>query len=219
MLVGLLTAVVDGCSGYDSHRADTATLPALVIPTTAAASRVMMIGDSITDESRAQLVQAIPGLAIDALAGRTVGHHWLSDTALEHLPDLTAATRPDWWVVALGTNDGNFARHPLDEMRSDIAALLDGLGRDSCVLWVLPFVVEPAEPLGIERTNDFALIAADEVSRLSCHATLQWSESVLTTPGLIGPDGVHPTTAGRQRFAMAISTALVAAREAATVGG
>ncbi len=168
---------------------------------------MVLLGDSLADQSRAALAARAPRLTVDAFVGRTIAEAYMADTGTRRVADL-AQLNPTWWIIALGTNDAAFALRPLDEMRTDIVELLDTIGRTACVAWVLPAVTAPVAPMAIDLTNGFGLLAADEVTRLPCHAVIHWSETVEAESNVLGTDGVHFTDHGEERFAAVIADAI-----------
>ncbi len=206
----VVATVTSGCADDSPAAAPLATIAVESItpaPPVTDGSGVLLLGDSLTDQSRAALAVAMPLLAVDAFVGRTVSQPLLADTGLGRVGELRG-TAPRWWIVELGTNDAAFAKRSLDDMRADIGQLLDAIGREACVAWVLPYVVGPVPSDDIDRTNGFALIAADEVGKLNCHAIIQWSETVTAETNILGADGIHFTDHGRQRYAEVIAQAI-----------
>ncbi len=168
---------------------------------------MVLLGDSLAEQSRDALTEALPQLTVDAFVGRTIAEPFVADTGTGRVADL-ALLNPAWWIIELGTNDAAFAQRPLDEMRSDIVELLDTIGRDACIAWVLPAVTAPVAPAAIDLTNGFGLLAVDEVSRLGCHAVIHWSETVTAETDVLGPDGIHLTDHGEERFATVLADAI-----------
>ena len=199
--------VVAGC-GPGTTRAQTLqTISLDLAPTVAPVDTghgMVLLGDSLADQSRGALAAVVPQLTVDAFVGRTIAEPFLADTGTGRVADL-ARLNPTWWIIELGTNDAAFARHPLEEMRADIVELLDTIGRDACVAWILPAVTAPVDPAAIDLANGFGLLAVDEVSRLACHAVIHWSETVTAETDVLGPDGVHFTDHGMERFAALIA--------------
>ena len=168
---------------------------------------IVLLGDSLADQSRDALAATLPQLVIDAFVGRTIAEPFLADTGTSRVAELSVL-KPTWWIIELGTNDAAFAQRPLDEMRADIVELLDTIGRDACVAWILPAVSAPVAPAAIDLANGFGLVAVDEVNRLVCHAVIHWSETVTAETDVVGPDGVHFTEHGKERFAAVITEAI-----------
>jgi lysophospholipase L1-like esterase len=204
--VGVITACGPGAA--PNQTLQTIGLDLAPPATPAKAERPMvLLGDSLADQSRDALVAANPRLTVDAFPGRTVAEPLLADTGTARVADL-AQLNPAWWIVELGTNDAAFALRPIDEMRADIVELLDTIGREACIAWVLPAVTSPVSPAAIDLTNGFGLVAADEVGRLPCHAIIHWSETVSSESNLLDPDGVHFTDHGEERFATVLADAI-----------
>lgn len=158
---------------------------------------VYIAGDSLT--STAYNVQ---GLGNDAPEDVTLAA-WPGWTAAEALPGVETAVadgQVDTLVVALGTNDSNYAfgadgwsQGDLDRFRR----LLATPPPTACVVMVLPGVgqgVEPdhAEALAKARAD---LAALAEERRVTPGAgptvVLDWQAEVMTHPDLLAADGIH----------------------------
>ncbi len=86
-------------------------------------------------------------------------------------------------------------------MTADVDVLLDAIGRDRCVAWVLPFATDPQGPIQLADTETFRQIVTAAVETLDCHRVLDWGELAGLDPNLLASDGVHLSDLGTQRFA------------------
>lgn len=189
-----------GCSSVSvPGTAPAPTTPPAATPAPGHAVPAVILGDSLTVQATDRLRAALPAVVIDAVIGRTIARANLTDEALSRVPELVAAD-PAWFVVELGTNDSTFAGHEPSEMAVDIAALLDAIGRDRCIAWVLPYATAPRTPEQIADTETFRELARREVESLACHRVLDWAELVQDDPNLLASDGVHLTDLGMQRM-------------------
>lgn len=204
-VVGTL-ALLAGAAGCSLTDTPPATAPAQPIdrpPATPAgvhAVAAVVLGDSLTVQATPAIVAHIPTAVIDAQVGRTIARANLTDEALSRVPEL-AAHDAAWFVVELGTNDSTFGGHTPDEMTADVTALLDAIGRDRCIAWVLPFATDPRTPMQLADTETFRQIVTTAVESLACHRVLDWGELAGLDPNLLASDGVHLSDVGIQRFA------------------
>lgn len=198
IVAALAGAVVGGCSSAPADQGDSAPR----------ADGIVLLGDSISEESAAQLTEAMPGLVVDAVTGRTLVTPGLTDAGIARVATL-AQSAPKWWVVELGTNDAAYLKYPEQQLAGDVTALLGAIGADACVLWVLPGVGLPAEQSVVDGVAHFGDIVRFALGQRTCAATIDWNSVVQTEVNVLGPDGVHLTTAGRVRLADFIRAGLI----------
>ena len=160
----------------------------------------VVLGDSLSVQATPQYQAKIPGVVVDAVVGRTIVKPNLSDEALSQVPHLVTIDAA-WFVVELGTNDSTFAGYPAEQMQHDVDALLDAIGRDRCIAWVLPYAKSPRSPSQIAATNTFRTIAKTTVGKLACNRLLDWGALASADPHILSSDGVHLTPLGMQRLA------------------
>lgn len=166
---------------------------------------IALLGDSITDQARTELTEALAPSAVDirAIPGKKV-HEMLgaaSDVAQE---------KPDRVVINLGSNDVL-----LDE-RPDVtlAALHDLAGRfagKACVHLVTVnesfFLLFP-EGQELQRRARLINDEIRKIARESGFAVIDWAKviaeaSSASPPVLLTADTVHPNAAGKQKLASA----------------
>ena len=167
------------------------------VPAPATIETVAMIGDSITVGAEAELRRAIGRLpvelvAVDAAVGRRMTVDGAVDAGLDAVGRL-AATAPDLWVVALGTNDlGLYAG--AEQYRAAIDELLAAVPRDAPLVWVDAYVAGQDE-----RSAEFNATLADALGARGRATVVRWAP-VADDDGVLR-DGVHPTPAGDATFA------------------
>jgi lysophospholipase L1-like esterase len=204
-----LTITVAGCSALQTERPlPTAMPPPITVDPEFAASPVI-IGDSLTEMSRDVLATWLDRAVVDAASGRTMVTPGLTDAAISRVAELPREPgRP--WIVALGTNDAGYDLLPPDELAADLSALLEAIGTDRCLAWVLPHVESPRPPEEIASVDAFAAVVTDTMASLPCGSVLDWPSVVAATPGLIDNDGVHLTPAGVDAFVILMATQIAA---------
>jgi lysophospholipase L1-like esterase len=163
-------------------------------------SRVAILGDSLSVQAQAEYREAIDDALVDACNGRTIVEPIVVDDGLGRIAAVQAS-EPDWWVVALGTNDAAYGARPAEATRAHTRQLLDAIGPQACVAWVLPAVQPPAPDTAIANVAAARQVISDELRRRTCQAIVDWSAAVAAEPGLLGSDGIHLTTVGRERLA------------------
>jgi len=207
VLVAAASSVAAGCSNLGgSPSAAPAASAAPGGPSGAATATgqhavpAVILGDSLSVQATPQYQAKIPQVVVDAVIGRTIVKPNLTDEGLSRVPELKTVDAA-WFVVELGTNDSTFAGYPADQMTADVGALLDAIGRDRCIAWVLPYAKDPRTAIQIADTETFRQIATTAVQSLTCGRVLDWGDMVKADPHLIGSDGVHLTDLGMQRLA------------------
>lgn len=145
---------------------------------------VLVVGDSISQGSRAQLEKAVDGVKVNARVSRP-----FAEGAQIIRRDLDSL--PATLVIALGTNGGVSA--------ADFKALVDEVKKASPGTKVVA-VNTYADREWTSGTN--AAIAAGGVTVADWHAAVQADKS------LVSADGVHPTEAGRAKFAELVAEAI-----------
>jgi hypothetical protein len=147
------------------------------------------VGDSIALGSAEALRSALgPGTTVDADVGRqfSTGVRVVSAWAAAHSGSI---------VVDLGANGTVQAR--------DVAAVVEAAGPRRVVL------VGVAVSRRWKNANNAVL--GDAAARHAPDVVfVDWADVVAGHPGAIGPDGVHPTPAGRRLLAAAVAAAVQA---------
>jgi acyl-CoA thioesterase-1 len=173
---------------------------------------VVFLGDSLTEGYGVSLAEAYPALLARELArrgrpirARNAGRS--GDTVAQGGARLAAVLRerPDVVVVALGINDalrGASAEEAERELRRIVAAARAAGAR------VLLVGTRPPPALATPQARLFsgiyARVASDE--RLAFVPDLLAGAS--GTPGLMLPDGLHPSAAGQRRMAETVRPVL-----------
>lgn len=138
-------------------------------------SKILIIGDSITEGSKDKIKENIPGAKIDSAVGRQYSEG-LSILKKEN-------DKYDTVVMALGTN-GSFSQSDIDET-------IKAAGDAEVILMTVkgPNVkaADTVNPL-VEKNSSKVGIA-------------DWESIVDEHPDYIGGDGIHPTSEGQQAFA------------------
>jgi lysophospholipase L1-like esterase len=174
------------------------------------ATSVVILGDSLSAQTNEEFTALMPGVTIDAFPGRTLVTKMIADTGMDRVATLKALNA-SWWVVALGTNDASYAAHTEEQMAADVATILDAIGPDQCVLWVLPAIGAPAEQAWIDNVGRFREIAKFAMGSRICGSTIDWSAVLAAESGILKDDGIHLTSAGEQRLAKFVLEGLLAA--------
>lgn len=187
-LVVLATGL--GCGGGDGDRGD-----------------VVVIGDSVTDQSDDQI--------LDALDGRDASVIGLSGYRTDQLLPVVEETlggdvRPAVAVVLAGYNDVWQGR---DE-EAVVEELVDVMAGVDCAIWVLIPTTGPWDRLRAEELNGRTRAAARAAG---VHVETGWQEAVDDGPDGDGPgpdpalvvaDQVHPSEAGKQKVAEVVAKAV-----------
>jgi hypothetical protein len=175
--------------------------------TTAAGGPPTIVGDSITDMSRAALLDKFPAAPIVAKGGMT--WQW----GIDHLPKPSHSTL----AFLMGTNAQKRGTPQVTE--ADLRALVTAAsGVKNLILMTNRM---PATPLYSYQVANNQLFADAQSTVDSQTATLKrpaiavhvvdWAAQSAAHPGWMGPDGIHPTAAGSKGIATLISRALPAA--------
>lgn len=153
-----------------------------------AGDRVTAIGDSVMLASAPGLLEAFPGIHVDAKVSRSM---WTAPEILTRLADRGRLR--DYVVVALGTNG------PVDP------ATLDEVGR----------IVGPDRHLVLVNAyapRDWIPGVNDEIAAFAAShrgvSIADWSAAIDDRTDLLAGDRIHPGTAGGRVFAEAVATAV-----------
>lgn len=173
------------------------------------ALQVAMIGDSITNGSRAEIeyvltAQGVQDVVIDAQDGRRIelgdgtGAPLSGQRALYSL--LAGGTSPDVWVIALGTNDAGQYADEADYARL-VQLLVDMLPDDVPLVWV--DVYRGDQLLGSQQFDE--ALRATLAGRADT-VVVPWS-TIAADParGVLRSDEVHPNEGGRAVFATVVA--------------
>lgn len=167
--------------------------------------RVLVIGDSLTEDSEAEVRDSLTAAGWDAVVDGRGG--WSIGLWRKPLVDVAKFVRPDVAVVALGTNNCHTSCTQLAPVIDDIVETLVDAGTSE-ILWV-----------NVQESASYPASSAyvnDEIER----AAVRWPQvRIIDLDNTFGAhpewhigDNVHFTDVGSQQFGALITTAL-AARE------
>ena len=171
---------------------------------------VAVVGDSLTLSAHDQIETALAGLGIDVVAIDGVESRRMVSGGSSRPPGVDAidaivadGTRPDLWIIALGTNDVG-AESGSDKFRDDVLTVLRHVPPGDPVIWIDLFI----------RNRVDAVTAANDTLRtvLSVRPDSEVADWFARgdDPGTITSDGIHLTDAGRVRFAATMADTVVA---------
>jgi lysophospholipase L1-like esterase len=171
-------------------------------------AKTTLIGDSLSVQSQLELRDTIDGAVVDACNGRTIIQPISSDDGIGRIAPLEESD-PDWWVVALGTNDAAYGQRAPQVVGVSARQLLDALGPDACVAWVLPAVASPATQAAIDNVAGAQEAIVAELEEQDCYEVVDWPGEVQDDAAdLLDVDGIHLTEEGRRRFAELVADAI-----------
>ncbi len=195
---GCKTAVADGqwpaSSPLPGHIGITgppkpATVSSSATSSSGSAGNVAIIGDSITEGSKPQLLEIIPNVRIDSEVGRNFSE---ASAALQR---LVKSSVPETLVVALGTNNGvNVETYDAFILEAEEAGVQN-------------FVIVNirADRSWETDTNAAISIVASTHENVSL---ADWKTLSDTQTEWFRDDGIHPVLEGRKQFAQLISNTL-----------
>lgn len=209
---GSAVALLAACSSSSSSSAGQSASRGVGEPVASEVTSVVMVGDSITAGSDAELRFAfasvgVTDITIDAQSGRRI------EVGRDDTPPIAgiSATRrliaagadPDLWIVALGTNDvGSFA-DPQDAAQL-VDSLLSLLPPQAPVAWIDVYRHD-----SLEQTDMFNLVLRDRLGSRRNGTVLSWFARVTEDDAdLLTSDKVHPNADGRRAFAEVAITAI-----------
>lgn len=173
------------------------------------AVHVAMIGDSITNGSRAEIeyvlaAQGVEEVSIEAEDGRRIelgdgtGSPLSGQRALYTM--LADGVSPDVWVIALGTNDAGQYADQADYARL-VQLLVDMLPDDVPLVWVDAYRGD--QPEGSQEFDD--ALRATLAGRPDT-VVVPWSAIAADpTRDVLRSDDVHPNEGGRAVFATVVA--------------
>ncbi len=163
-----------------------------------------MVGDSVTEHSQDQILDALAGWDA-AVLGRS---GYRTDQLLSVVEEAVGGgERPDVAVVMAGYND-------VWQGRDDEAAveeLIDLLAEVDCAVWVL---VPTKGPWERDRAQALERRVREAAEGAGVAIETSWRDAVDAGPGpdpdpdLVIDDGVHPSEAGREEVAAAMAAAV-----------
>lgn len=165
-------------------------------------SDVLLVGDSIMDETRRELSEALPGCEINADSGRTLEEGGLiRENASPRLGVLDHIRNDDGTHVryVIGTGNNDAMGMPISAAEEIIACL----GSDKEIYFITQMVT--ANPVGTANTNatiDAMVAAYPNVHKIDWHGFLEGRESEFLR------DVCHPSLNGRPAYAALLKAAL-----------
>lgn len=176
----------------------------LAIPATAAPT-ILVVGDSLSaaygiDPQQGWVALLQKRLAEEHHPHRVINASISGDTTLGGRERLQAALdrhHPEVVVLALGGNDGLRAI-ALDEIRANLAGLIR-LSRGHGARVLLVGVRLPPN-YGKRYTEGFHALYRDLADELGVALVPFLLEGVAAQPGMMQPDGIHPTAAAQPRL-------------------
>lgn len=219
-LAGLLVgaACSNGAPGADHPPPTTATAstpPTVVAPADdfgtigseyeGTGPKVALLGDSISVRSREQVREALSGYSLkvgavrgEGLSGgsisRALGGGSMLDVAAQYAKDP-----PEVLVLELGTNDAWLAPLSAEDATAAVETIV-GEFPSSCVVAVTITEVSTAKGYDrgeARRINRSVRSVADQI--------VEWGTESTGRPGLLLPDGIHPTGQGSEVLAAGIA--------------
>jgi hypothetical protein len=157
-------------------------------PTPVVGAEITAVGDSVMLASARGLLDAFPGIYVDAKVSRSM---WAAPALLRKL-ERAGKLRP-YVVIALGTN-GPVDTQPLTQ-------IMDIAGPDRHVVFVNAYAPRSWIP-GVNR--DLAKFAASHPNA----AVADWSRAIAPHQDLLAGDHIHPGAAGGRVFAEAVGKAI-----------
>ncbi|HVY87610.1 MAG TPA: arylesterase [Hyphomonadaceae bacterium] len=215
ILMFLFCATLAACGGKPSS-APAADHPAAAeesdVTTTpvAAGPSIVMLGDSLTAGFNLPAGNALPAALqrdFDAkgIEAKFINAGVSGDTSADGLQRYdfsVAGVKPNMLVVALGAND--FLNGlPADVPKKNLSAILDKAKADH-IPTVLLGVSIPGASLG-KREAAFAAIYPDLAKKYDVPYYPDMLGAIQGKPELLQPDGLHPTEAGVEAMAAAIT--------------
>lgn len=198
--------------GVDALRND-GTLPAVpgdravVTGVAPADARVMILGDSVTQQSAEFLDPEFADLGPVSVIGL---QGYRTDELLPTARDVFGGDDPpEVAVVMAGYND--VWQHT--EVEGAVEEMIDLMGESPCAIWVLIPTAGPWEPERATGYNERVVAAAEAAG---VHVETAWRDVVDDEPGdapnrdLVGADLVHPAPAGRAEVARVMAASVAA---------
>lgn len=155
-------------------------------------SDVYIIGDSITVNSKSQILDKLPKATIDAISGTYFSENSsFGPGGTERISNMGSQ---DILVFAMGTNGGINYTHPDDTAK--LFAALQGKNVQ-VILMTIYYNGKAAEQM--ENSNTVVKKLVSDYENITY---MNWYVTAAADPSsYIGSDGVHPTAAGSEKFA------------------
>lgn len=211
ILVGAMTMGLSPASGADPSwpkQVGWKGCPAPTWPTQKAAglaggARILVIGDSLTRESRTPLVTKLRQdgwtPTIRCWGGKRMDWGIAQIRRAKKLGQL-----PDTVVMALGINDMRLIARPITAQR--VRTALDALGTDRTIYWVNMHFAGPGSP-GLAKERWFNRLLRAEAAKRPNLRIVDWAQWARDR-GIRPRDGLHYGAVGRVQRAEAIRQAV-----------
>ena len=124
---------------------------------------------------------------------------------VSRLPKLLSSVSPDYVIIELGGNDG-LRGQPLSSMRENIERMIR-LCIDEEITPIL-FKMRIPPNYGKRYSSAFEKVYSDIISKLNVHSISFEFELLLTEPGMIQSDGMHPTSKAQDFIKNAVKKSL-----------
>jgi lysophospholipase L1-like esterase len=184
-----------------------ASLPAPVAAPDALPASVAVVGDSLTLSAQEEITAYLTGIGIEVLevdgaVNRRMARGAEPDPGVDVIEDIADDTKPELWVVALGTNDVGSSVSP-DQFGADVKTVIEAIPDGAPVVWVDLWIRDRQEQ--IATANE---VLRSTLARRPGTAVADWS-SHGDDAGLVAGDGIHLTDDGRYMFAATIAATTV----------
>ena len=199
-----LLAVLTSCAGERGgatappfEDAGTTSLAGTPASTTAPPiESIAMVGDSITNGSKVELLEQLATLgvevkAIDAEDGRRIAAGDSVTPGIAAVRALAAGDAPDLWVIALGTNDVGTGP---EVYTPGISELVAAIPAGAPIVWVDVYVAHSPDASAMFNETLRATLEARGQS-----SVVEWAD-VADEDGVLR-DGIHPSGYGIEQFA------------------
>ena len=124
---------------------------------------------------------------------------------ISRLPKLLSTVSPDYVIIELGGNDG-LRGQPLSSMRENIERMIK-LCIDKNITPIL-FEMRIPPNYGQRYSSAFEKVYFDIIKKLNVHSISFEFEKLLTEPGMIQSDGMHPTSKAQDFIKSAVKESL-----------
>mgnify|MGYP001301903572 FL=1 len=124
---------------------------------------------------------------------------------ISRLPKLLSTVSPDYVIIELGGNDG-LRGQPLSSMRENIERMIK-LCIDENITPIL-FEMRIPPNYGQRYSSAFEKVYFDIIKKLNVHSISFEFEKLLTEPGMIQSDGMHPTSKAQDFIKSAVKESL-----------
>jgi len=181
-------------------------------PAWAGGSRVLILGDSLSaaynipieDSWPRLLARQLTGLGIEiinaSISGETTGG------GRSRLPALLQRHRPDILILELGGNDG-LRGLPFGQTRDNLAAMIQQARSSGARVLLIGVRLPPN--LGPAYNRRFQKIYEDLTTTTGVAYLPRFLEGIAASdPGLMQPDGIHPTARAQPKLAARVRKAL-----------